>query len=499
VRLKVLLFLALLPPLLSSRAIADDWFVYTTDHFRVYSDAREDRVVDVLEDLENFRRVMFLILGLHDGADDERFRIVIFSRNLDYNRMTNFSGTRAGYYNPIILPTLLLGPRFGRSEYRSTLFRRYFYTVMDRYFAINYPAWYAEGLGQLFGTVEISDSAAIVGIPPDNLQDRYGILQLTDDHLSDVLGPDPVLNTTFRRASWLMVHYLLIDAQADSDRVTRTADYLRRFDAGEDPLEAFEESFGTSVQDFERAINDYSESREFTTLELGGIEYSGQRSRRMLAPKEYLYLLADLAVERSNIDAAHAYLDDSREFESPAELTMKARGRRLIAFIHDNEVERGDALAEALIAENPADPDVLADIAHYFHDRFGQILRETNERQDIFLDRSIDYGVRAIEQSPTDLEAIYYLGKAYEYRGDLQLAADTLLMFYDLDPSIPELNLLLARVLAKGGQKELASYLISRTISASVSSLGREYLRDVQRQIETEDPDAATLDELLPI
>jgi tetratricopeptide (TPR) repeat protein len=111
------------------------------------------------------------------------------------------------------------------------------------------------------------------------------------------------------------------------------------------------------------------------------------------------------------------------------------------------------------------------------------------------LSRAIDYGMRAIEADPMNLEAHYYLGLSYEAAGQLQNAADALLDGYELGPS-PRLNRDLARVLIKGGQHQLASYLLSRMLSMSHADAWRSQLRSAIDDLEDGEASSAT-DKLL--
>jgi Flp pilus assembly protein TadD len=88
-----------------------------------------------------------------------------------------------------------------------------------------------------------------------------------------------------------------------------------------------------------------------------------------------------------------------------------------------------------------------------------------------------------VEADPANLEAHYYLGLSYEAAGRLQNAVDALLSGYDLGPS-PRLNRDLARVLIKGGQPKLASYLLSRLVSASHVGALRSAVREIIADLE---------------
>src|SRR5690606_13352894 len=109
------------------------------------------------------------------------------------------------------------------------------------------------------------------------------------------------------------------------------ADYLTRFDSGEDPLEAFVNSFG-SIEKIQGAINDYRNRTAFPVLEFPGFEYEGEMTVRDLTRGEELYLLADVAVERGGLRRAHEYFDEVLELGIESSLVAKVQSRRSIAF-----------------------------------------------------------------------------------------------------------------------------------------------------------------------
>jgi tetratricopeptide (TPR) repeat protein len=299
----------------------------------------------------------------------------------------------------------------------------------------------------------------------------------------------------FHITAWLMTHYFVIESSDNESLGMQTREYLARYDAGDDPVVAFVESYG-SIETIQRAINSYRNLKEFPVIQFPRFDYAGPIKTRELSPGEALYLLGDIAMEHNSIRRAHEYFDEFRALEIESPLAMKVESRRSIAFIHQGEIEKGDTIIEELVARDPNDPDVLADLAHYSYDRYLNSVNDSEPADSGHLDRAIEFGVHAIELEPQDSEALYYLGLAYERRGDLQLAADTLLMLYDINPRIPALKWNLARVAVKIDQIDFASRLISKLISAVPSTEARDLLREVQQRIESEELDNDSINDL---
>jgi tetratricopeptide (TPR) repeat protein len=296
--------------------------------------------------------------------------------------------------------------------------------------------------------------------------------------------------TGFYVTSWLLAHYLMLNTADDAIDSARTREYLALYDAGVDPIEAFEQGFGMTPVEMQRKTRRYVTRSRIGGLQSAGIEYSGEIVQRRMDEGESLFLIGDIAVERNRHDAAYHYLDEFDALEFVAMDRRKADSRRAIALIHDNRLSEGDRLIDELLATDPDDPDLLADIAHYAIDRYLREPDESNQRDERDLSRSIEFGERAVSANPTDLEALYYLGLAYESASDLQKAADTLLRSYDINPSVPRLNENLARVLIKGRQPELAAYLLRRLYSATHNTEQRVKLLAIIEEIEDGDYDA---------
>jgi tetratricopeptide (TPR) repeat protein len=295
--------------------------------------------------------------------------------------------------------------------------------------------------------------------------------------------------------AWLMTHYLVLGPESAASRRDGMLDYLRRFDAGENPVDAFPKSFGISPEEMQRELVVYVRHATLRGIILPRVPYRGGLSRRIMTDGEDLYRLGDIAVERDAYKAAHDYFDRFQELAADSPFRANVMSRRAIAYVHERRAEEGDALINELLAQNIGDADVLADIAHYAYDRYVREHENADDAAGAHLARSIEYGARAVNANAGDTEALYYLGLAYEADGRLQLAVDTMLRSYDINPSVPRLNMDLVRMLIKGNRPEEASYLVSRLYSASHSEQVRANLLELQQQIEDGEVDPTRLDE----
>lgn len=72
----------------------------------------------------------------------------------------------------------------------------------------------------------------------------------------------------------------------------------------------------------------------------------------------------------------------------------------------------GALFRRELLALDVDDAEVMAEISHYFRDRFQIRSRVSRDEAHANLEQSIHYGERAVERDPEDLEAQFYLGRA---------------------------------------------------------------------------------------
>jgi len=461
-------------------AVAADWVAYTSDNFTVYSDAREQTTLYLIENFEKFRLAMLKTLDLPDSDESEHLVIVIFSRSRDYNSLAP-SGTTGFFYHSVFGPRMMVGPSALRGT-QETLFHEYVHYLVNRRSPLNYPRWYSEGLATVLSSTVIVPDSVLVGEAPQDYLNL--ILYGYDTTVENVVDLNSAtLDFRFYATSWMLTHYLLIESFEDTTRKQQTVDYLRRYDAGEDPVEAFEASFGITPREMQREVMRYLNRNPLMRLTWPGLEYDGEIARRALAEDEALYLLGDLSVERDRYESAYEYFDDFEELGGDSPFRDNVRARRAIALIHEERVDEGDALIEPLLGT--ADADVLADIAHYAFDRFVYERDNADDPDTSHLARSIEYGERAVAAQPADFEALYYLGLAHEQNGNLQQAVDTLLEAYDISSTVPRLNASLARMLGRGGRPDLASYLVSRLYSASHSEGEREQIREMLGEIDS--------------
>jgi tetratricopeptide (TPR) repeat protein len=475
------------------------WAAYSSANFTLFSDAGDDDVLELLRDFEEYRRVALAVMGLPDEAEDQALKIVHLTRDADFLALGAPENAAGFFYHREFGPRIVIRgtmSRTGRATDaaaaadRAVLYHEYVHYLMDQRSGRNYPPWYREGIATVLMFTESSEAMTRVGMPLQAINWRS-----VDATVEDIVGTDYRGGVTdFYRMSWLLTHYLTIGAVDNPERRQQMVDYLRRYDAGEDPLEAFAASFGSSVSDVQRVLDDYRGQRSLKVLQVPRSTYAGEVSKRLLQAGEELYLLGDLAVELYASEAALERFDTFAEHHEDSPLRLKVMSRRAVALVHEDRFDLGDALVDEIRALNPDDGDTLADLAHYFHDRFQVQSRNADAGATESLEQSIRYGELAVARSAQDLEALFYLGRAYGYSGDFEKATRTLLRAFEQAPGADDINESLARVLYQSGNTKDAMLLISRNYSGSHSEEERERHRQLLQQMRDGNVDPEFLD-----
>ena len=457
---------------------ARDWAAYTSENFTIYSDRRERSVYRLLREFETFRQVSLSVLDLPTAPDHQRLLIVAYDRPADFRRVAG-AGVGGFFRNSIHGPRMVVGPA-QRVEAREILFHEYVHYLLSAGSNLSYPRWFNEGFAELLSSMRFEDSSAVIGMPPINvasvsLSIGTSVGEVIDTDLNDY-------QPSFYHTAWMLTHYLLLEQSDGGMRRNQVRDYLRRFDAGEDPTDAFVASFSMQTDEMQERLIQYTRDRQIAGLRLPAAQYAGEIARTVLDGKAAAYLLGDLAVEFEEYDAAHRYFDEFDRITGPSIYDLHALSRRAIALAHEQRFDEAESLMRVVIAAEPGDPDLMTDIAHFSHDFF------TNDSGDApgdpaILQRAIDYGERAIQAEPQSIEAHYFLALAHETNSSLQRAADVMMEAWRSNPTITRVNVNLARIFLKGGRPDYAELVLSRVYSSSHAEERRSEIEEILRAV----------------
>lgn len=168
------------------------------------------------------------------------------------------------------------------------------------------PAWFNEGLAELYSTIRIDDKQAILGRPPESALDvlhNESLMPISElfkvDHDSAVYNEDRDPRSIFYAESWLVVHYLW-----DHNQMEQAQRYLQLIHQRMAVNQAVKQAFDIDPDQFDRVLQKYSRS----PMELVRVPLhpEAQQTRLSVKPVSALYATTILA-------GLHAHQPDYQE------------------------------------------------------------------------------------------------------------------------------------------------------------------------------------------
>lgn len=254
--LLALAFLALTP----ATALAD-WRRAESRHFVVYSDGSERSLRDYTARLERFHGLLRSRFGGPPQDDTRKLPVYLVddARALRV-AMPHLPEGIDGYYTASENDIFAILIR-GRDD--DLLLHEYTHHFMANVGQGRLPGWFSEGLAEYYATATVSEAgAASFGLPnAGRLRQLQQGRWLPMDQLLRARGSFDVESQTARgmyyAQSWALTHWLL----ADPARARALGVYLNALNAGSEPLEAWEASFGFPAAALEAQLKAYTRGR----------------------------------------------------------------------------------------------------------------------------------------------------------------------------------------------------------------------------------------------
>lgn len=253
---------------ISGQQNASDWFRAESQHFIVFSDARQQDVTQLLEKLERFD----YLLRLYTKADttttsEQKTTLYYMAKIRDLNQVDKDQPQYAiGLYNSCALGVQGFGSHMyyrvnsdralekqPENEGLAYIFEAYARHFLYRYTNLRTPTWYIDGFAQYFASTRFSDTETLIGIAPKSIGNYlafmsnghrrsldYTDILLQNDSKGQNYAGTAGLQLEFQARSWVLTHYILSS--------TENIQYFRNFIAlglqGVEPTKAFEQAFG---------------------------------------------------------------------------------------------------------------------------------------------------------------------------------------------------------------------------------------------------------------
>ncbi len=295
----------------------ESWLIAESPSFTVIGNVSAKKVSEIADTLERFRSTLLQLKPTASAISPVPTLFVAFTNDRSFDPYKSSPDPRdvkwVGAFQ-----TTWYGNFFAVNAYpeRGSGMAIVFEGYAAHFIRSNYPStplWLAEGLSELYGTFRIEEGVADVGRPSaENLEllSSAPLLPLREILAMTPQSPGYAVEnrSIFEAQAWVLVHYLL---HGTSDGHARTADFLRRLDAGEEQAAAFAAAFGVEVDKFEGRLRLYATQRgfDYQRVVVGDLPPTLAEPARPLPYPEALTLLAALPASMRKFDFAQAHLE----------------------------------------------------------------------------------------------------------------------------------------------------------------------------------------------
>ncbi len=258
---------------------ASNWVKAESAHFTVFSDLNAKTAEAYLTKLEQYRYILSGFYGItkEDDATTPKLRVYFVdtladlrqtSPGIDENIAGYFKSCAEGqgavalYKDDVIRETKDVKAQ-QENPSQAILFHEYAHDFMFQHGAGEaYPPWFVEGFAEFYSTTKIQGDEAIVGMAFSwrvNSLGYQGASIHYDDLLRDTWRPKkPGLTrdyaeNAFYAESWLLTHWILSDPRRNAQFQT----FIDAYRKHEDPVVAFERTFGVKVKDLDHILETY--------------------------------------------------------------------------------------------------------------------------------------------------------------------------------------------------------------------------------------------------
>jgi tetratricopeptide (TPR) repeat protein len=337
-RLLALFFILLPTPLLA------DWHEASSENFLVVADQNEKDVREFTERLERFHSAMISVLGRDTTAPSPSNRVTIYvvrSTNQVQKLAGDKSGFVRGFYRPraggsVAFTARVEGEGKDISRSEQILYHEYAHHVMHGASEWASPRWLSEGFAEFFSTARFEQDGGVgLGLPA---QHRAAELMFAKNVSIEALLDSATYKQSKTKAydefygrSWLLYHYL----QLSGNRQGQLNAYRVALANGANEMEAATTAFG-DLQLLDKELGKYLNQSRINYLKL---------------PPERLRV-GPIAVRK---------LSDGEAAMMPVILESK-RG------VNEETAKPVLVKAQAIAAQYPDDPRVLAALAEAEHD-----------------------------------------------------------------------------------------------------------------------------------
>lgn len=456
----VFCFLAILPTLLPVSA-KDSWVSVRSKNFFLIGNASEKEIRQVGARLEQFREAFLHLFPKLNFNSPVPTTVIVFKSHSSYAPFKS-NANNAGYFQPgpdVNYITLTTEVR-GEQDPFSIIFHEYTHLFVNNNSG-NVPAWFNEGLAEVYSTFSIADDQKVVlGKPITNhvlLLREKKMLPLRT--LFQVDHKSPYYNerdkqSVFYAESWALMHYLVLAKKGE--RVPQIGKFIELMSANVPMEQAFQQAFGMGFDRMEKELREYISQDSYPIISGHFENKLGVDTAMQSAPvteAETQAYLGDLLLH-SNRAEAEGYLQKALTLDPDLAMAHASMGMLRVRQGKSGEarqsLERAVAAnsqnylihyyyAFALSREGANDMELVSGFAPETVARMREELKKAIELRPDYpesysllafvnlvtgtqLDETIALLKRALEISPGRNDLVYMLAQVYLHKEEYQIA-----------------------------------------------------------------------------
>lgn len=259
-----------------------NWICFETENFKVLTDAKEEKALEIVRELEHFRHFLgHFFFAYEQQPLSEKVSVVAAKNKASFKALgmpDNSSGLLFKGYGYVIFTrcdgfssSSKAGSNFARSVVLHELVHLFLRNSSSE---LALPAWYDEGIADYFGTYMERDDKVIIGDPTvlknqfdHMLRPRWGYESVDTESLFKTSNEDldfwyksqknkKYIREFYARA-FLVVHYMF----ADIERVEKLRRYLYLLNKGLSIDQSFQDAFSMTFSELDYEIDAYTKGK----------------------------------------------------------------------------------------------------------------------------------------------------------------------------------------------------------------------------------------------
>jgi len=266
-----------------------------------YGDVKAEDGERLVRNLETYRAVILAMTNIKNRPDATPLKIYAFKNEKTLSKFADRRGIAGIYTQGADGPVFLTVSKGGFKDDKwssQVALHEYSHHVLHALSRDNYPRWYDEGFANYLSTFNIKKDIVTIGAPKANHGASLKDLPWMD--ATKVLSairryPRTRRMDKFYGQSWLYVHYM----QNTPELSKKLPTYLEALKTQKDPLKAFENSFGISIDEFHKSARLYWNKNAFPVA-------SFKASPKLL---EHEIVIRDLTDEEMELSFARVKLN----------------------------------------------------------------------------------------------------------------------------------------------------------------------------------------------